>query len=100
MREKGLIIDGKMLSDFTQKGKEVWKKIPAVTHPFQVGDRVVYTDDTGCEKLGVVTVTDGILKKYPYDTNSTLDRKIVVRLDLGWDVMFWQSGGWPNLRLM
>lgn len=91
-REKGLIIDGKMLSDFNRFGKEIWKKIPPVTHPFKVGDRVVYTDSAGVDEFGTVTEIDGIIKKYPYETNSSLDRKISIRLDEGHNVFFWQSG--------
>ena len=66
-REKGLIIDGKMLSDFNRFGKEIWKKIPPVTHPFVTGDVVEYFGE-----CYVVIKTDSIQKKYPYETLSTL----------------------------
>ena len=67
-REKGLIIDGKMLSDFNRFGKEIWKKIPPVTHSFKVGDIV----EQNGERY-VVIKTDCICKKYPYETLSTLE---------------------------
>ena len=67
-REKGLIIDGKMLSDFNRFGKEIWKTVPKITHPFIIGDII----DRNGEQF-VVIETDSICKKYWDNPNSTLE---------------------------
>jgi hypothetical protein len=59
----------KMLTGYTQTGKEVWKTIPEICHPFVIGDIVERTGERF-----VVIETDNISKKYPYETNSTLER--------------------------
>ena len=101
-REKGLIIDGKMLSDFNRFGKEIWKKIPPVTHSFKVGDRVICTDSLGKEKGGVVVEIDGIEKKWPYETLSTLTRYLVVLQDdstrCSWSQDYLEAPLTANLR--
>ena len=67
-REKGLIIDGKMLSDFNRFGKEIWKTIPKITHPFAIGDIVERNGESF-----VVIETDNVRKKYWDNPNSTLE---------------------------
>ena len=67
-REKGLIEGNKMLSDFNRFGKEIWKTIPKITHPFVCGDIVERNGESF-----VVIETDNIRKKYWDNPNSTLE---------------------------
>jgi hypothetical protein len=63
---------GKLLTGYTNAGKPVYKKIPAVTHPFIIGD-IIENEDGECF---IVITTDEVVKKYPMDTNSSLDIQI------------------------
>jgi hypothetical protein len=63
---------GKLLTGYTNAGKPVYKKIPVVTHPFIIGD-IIENEDGECF---IVITTDEVVKKYPMDTNSSLDIQI------------------------
>ena len=67
-REKGLIEGNKMLSDFNRFGREIWKTIPKITHPFIIGDIV----ERNGESFVVIETAD-IRKKYWDNPNSTLE---------------------------
>ena len=58
----------KMLTGYTRTGKEVWKSVPEICHPFVIGDII----ERNGERF-VVIETDNVSKKYPYETNSTLE---------------------------
>jgi len=64
---KGTIEGNKMLSDFNRFGKEIWKTIPEIKHPFVCGDIV----ERNGERF-VVIETNNIRKKYWDNPNSTL----------------------------
>jgi hypothetical protein len=78
-KEKGVIEGNKMLTGFNAKGVEIWKTIPAVRHSFKVGDVVEYINYDGITEIGVVEDINCISKKYPYNTNSSLEISILVR---------------------
>ena len=65
---KGTIEGNKMLSDFNRFGKEIWKTIPEIKHPFVCGDIIVRNGESF-----VVIETNYIRKKYWDNPNSTLE---------------------------
>jgi hypothetical protein len=73
-KENGTIENGKMLTGYTNAGREIWKTIPQVTHTFNVGDRVI----SQYGKIGVVVAIDNICKKLPYEWNSVLEVRVLV----------------------
>ena len=74
LKDKGTIENGKMLTGYTNAGREIWKTIPQVTHTFQVGDRV--SNQHG--EIGVVVEINDIGKKLPYEWNSVLEVRVLV----------------------
>jgi hypothetical protein len=79
LKDKGTIENGKMLTGYTNAGREIWKTIPQVTHTFQVGDRVS-NQPYGYDDIeyGVVVDINDIGKKLPYEWNSVLEVRVLV----------------------
>ena len=71
----------KVVTGYTNSGKAILKTVPAITHSFNVGDRVEYINYEGEREIGVVEVIDKVSKIFPYEWNSNLEISILVRFE-------------------
>jgi hypothetical protein len=71
----------KVVTGYTKSGTAILKTVPAITHSFNVGDRVECINYDGELEIGVVEVIDKVSKIFPYEWNSNLEISILVRFE-------------------
>jgi len=68
----------KKLVGRTASGREIWKTVPAITHPFKLGDRVEFLNGAGKIEEGVVIDIASEFRN-PYNWNANIEIRVEVK---------------------